>query len=144
MPFEKIDKETEEKTKEAKKGVRIDMLKSKGFSERDAIIKGSKAAKEPLEDEVLEDAAVEDKSYDSANSYDEPLLVVEESQLGSIPEIDSEVHIMATGRVVGINSKEDGTKCVQLRLSGISADSGGMTGMEKMPKMPNMMDEMES
>ena len=143
MPY---DKETLEKTKEAKKGVRIDMLKSKGFSERDAIIKGSKESSVPAdaEEDPDEEIVVENESYDSAGSYDEPLLVVEEAQLGSIPEIDSEVHIMATGRVVGINTKEDGTKCVQLRLSGISADSGGMQGMEEMPKMPKMMDEMES
>ena len=124
--------ETEEKSKDAKKNVKIDMLKSKGYSERDAVIKGSKKSKEskdsdqvPSPKQVPPSESMTDMAIDvmGMDEYDSPSIELREEQLGSAPEIGSTVALTADAKVTGAHLKEDGSRCFELQLSNISSNN---------------------
>lgn len=116
--------ETEEKSKDAKKNVKIDMLKSKGYSERDAIMKGSK--EDSPEDETTPSEEMSDKDINELGEESEgPSIELKEDELGSSPEIGSTITLTATAQVMGVYMKDDGSKCFELKLSGISSNSDG-------------------
>ena len=113
----------EDKNSDIARGVRMSNLKSKGYSDRDAVLKSNKPAKKavkpepevPVEDEVPVEVPEEDAEA-PAESY-APTLVVEVDQLGgSVPEVGSQMMVSGTATVKGLIEKEDGRQCVEFEF----------------------------
>ena len=114
----------EDKNSDIARGVRMSNLKSKGYSDRDAVLKSNKPAKKavkpepdvPIEEEV--DVELPDGPTEApAESY-APSLIVEVDQLGGeVPEVGSQMNISGTAVVKGLIEKEDGRQCVEFELA---------------------------
>ena len=120
--------EAKNKNSDIARGVRMSSLKSKGYSDRDAVLKSNKPTKKavepdpvieqelPVEDEVSVELP-EDSEEVSSESY-APTLTVEVDQLGGdIPEVGSQMNISGTAVVKGLIEKEDGRQCVEFELA---------------------------
>ena len=107
--------ETEDNKEDLRRSVRMGNLKSKGYSDRDAVLKSNKQPKKMMDAEVIpeEEVLVED---DPEESY-APTLVVEVDQLGgSVPEVGSQMMVSGTATVKGLIEKEDGRQCVEFEF----------------------------
>ena len=128
---DKMDEEVNEKTSDAKRNLRIDELKKKGYSERDAVIKGMASMKKAHKDSEGMGASVAPASPDEEYPYGLRLRLeneeLEKLGLSELPEVGKRCKIMAEGVVESVSSNEskgsDGNrKSVEIQVTGMKID----------------------
>ena len=139
---DEMDEEVTEQTSDAKRKIKIDQFKKQGFSERDAVIKGSKFGQSPnspklvsMKKDKTENKPMEVPASpgDSSEEYPYGLRIrlendeLEKLGFKDLPEIGKSLKVTAEAAVQSISSNESvgskgNKKCVELQITSMQLD----------------------